>query len=589
GAIDQNQHDRKKKEDGEGVSATVSQHKSDKQEPKQTFLHTPSSNSLDDVTVTNEDENSNNNNKYDSDDDEDEDEDLTASFNELLSKNKQFKDTSRSGVDNDNSAKEKNRADVLNNVQVIKIQIETDEDGTVTTTTTTEASPNDMTTDSADTAEKRNDERKANSINKDEGDGTENFQSDIDSSKYEREHTDQTSSNVKHTSTTAATEELEEDDDNEQNEPITPELELAQNFYNQAMKLINGTKRHYDEAYKLFLKAADLGSIEAKEELAMAHLIGEHLLLNFTRARLYFEEGILQGSPRSHFGLSFMHSVGLIANASIPKALIYLTFSAIDGDSFGQMALGYRYWRSVGVYHSCESALLYYKQVATEVASKITSSSGQLIQRIRLYDEEENPSQNNIMVDDDLLQYYQLLADRGDIQAQYGLGQLYYLRDTAFDRALHYFRLAAEGGNSNAMAYLGKLYSEKNDYIKQNNITALNYFQKSAEKNNPMGQAGVGTMYYHGAGVEKNFEKALKYFQLSSDQGYAEGQLMLGIMYYNGEGVKRDYKMAVKYFSSASQSGHALGYYNLAQMHSSGTGVLRSCTTAVELFKNVAE
>jgi len=52
------------------------------------------------------------------------------------------------------------------------------------------------------------------------------------------------------------------------------------------------------------------------------------------------------------------------------------------------------------------------------VASKITSASGQLVQRIRLYDEEEHPVQNNIMIDDNLLQYYQLLADRGDPQAQ---------------------------------------------------------------------------------------------------------------------------------------------------------------------------
>jgi SEL1 protein len=104
-----------------------------------------------------------------------------------------------------------------------------------------------------------------------------------------------------------------------------------------------------------------------------------------------------------------------------------------------------------------------------------------------------------------------------------------------------------------------------------------------------MGQAGVGMAFYHGAGVEQNYEKAFKYFQLSADQGYVEGQLMLGIMYYKGEGVKRDYKMAVKWFQAASQSGHALGYYNLGQMHATGTGVLRSCTTATELFKNVAE
>jgi SEL1 protein len=384
--------------------------------------------------------------------------------------------------------------------------------------------------------------------------------------------------------------EVVEEDEEEEIVALTPEMERANLLFDQANKLINVTfNRQYDTAYKLFKQAADLGHIGAKEELAFAHIIGVHLPMNFNQAIKYFEEGVLTGSAKSHFGLYFMHSVGLASNASISKALVHLTFAAIDGYSPAQMALGYRYWRTVSVAHSCESALMFYKQVATHVSSKMTSASGQLVQRIRLYDEEEHPTQNNIMIDEDLVQYYQLLADRGDAQAQYGLGQLYYLRDTAFDKALYYFRLAAENGNSNAMAYLGKLYSEKNDYIKQNNQTALQFFQRSAEKGNPMGQAGVGMAFYHGAGVEQSYEKAFKYFQLSADQGYVEGQLMLGIMYYNGEGVKRDYKLAIKWFQAASQSGHALGYYNLGQMHATGTGVLRSCATATELFKNVAE
>ena len=37
-----------------------------------------------------------------------------------------------------------------------------------------------------------------------------------------------------------------------------------------------------------------------------------------------------------------------------------------------------------------------------------------------MYDEEEHPVQNNILTDSNLLQYYQLLADRGDPQAQVG-------------------------------------------------------------------------------------------------------------------------------------------------------------------------
>lgn len=166
---------------------------------------------------------------------------------------------------------------------------------------------------------------------------------------------------------------------------------------------------------------------------------------------------------------------------------------------------------------------------------------------------------------------------------------MYYFRDTAFDKALYYFRLAAEHGNTNALAYLGKLYSEKNDFIKQNSLTAFQFFRSSAEKGNPIGQAGLGLAYYHGAGVEKDYEKAFKFFKLSADQSYTEGQFMLGVMYYHGYGVQRDLKAALKWFQSASQSGHVLAYYNLAEMYATGTGVVQSCSTATELFKIVAE
>ncbi|CAF2524982.1 unnamed protein product [Rotaria sp. Silwood2] len=379
-------------------------------------------------------------------------------------------------------------------------------------------------------------------------------------------------------------------DDDDDDISLTPEMEQADTIYHEAMKLINvTTNRQYETAYKLLKQAADLGHIGAKEELAFGHIMGIYLPMDFNLAKTYFEEGVQIGSPQSHYGLYFLNSVGLIPNASISKALIHLTFAATDGYYLAQMALAYRYWHSINVGHSCELALIFYQQAATYVASKITTASGLMVQRIRLYDDDEHPIQNNILIDHNLLQYYQLLADRGDPQAQYGIGQLYYFRDIAYDKALYYFRLAAENGNVNALAYLGKLYSEKNDFIQQNNETAVQFFQSAADKGNPIGQAGLGLAYYHGAGVERDYDKAFRLFHLSADQSYAEGQLMLGVMYYNGQGIRRDFKMALKWFQAASQSGHVLAYYNLAQMHATGTGVLRSCPTATELFKSVAE
>lgn len=88
-------------------------------------------------------------------------------------------------------------------------------------------------------------------------------------------------------------------------------------------------------------------------------------------------------------------------------------------------------------------------------------SGGTAVQRVRLLEEVENPGYNSGILDNDLIEYYQLLAEKGDIQAQLGLGQLHYQggRGVQQDhhRALHYFLQAADAGNPIAMAFLGKV------------------------------------------------------------------------------------------------------------------------------------
>ena len=45
-------------------------------------------------------------------------------------------------------------------------------------------------------------------------------------------------------------------------------------------------------------------------------------------------------------------------------------------------------------------------------------SGGNAVQRVRLLDEAESSGGQAGMLDDDLIQYYQFLADKGDVQAQ---------------------------------------------------------------------------------------------------------------------------------------------------------------------------
>ncbi|XP_069049443.1 protein sel-1 homolog 1 isoform X2 [Lepisosteus oculatus] len=369
----------------------------------------------------------------------------------------------------------------------------------------------------------------------------------------------------------------------------------AEDLYQRAIKIINGTskKSQKKEEYVNLMKAADMGHTKAMEKVAYAMLFGDYMKQNIPQAKELFEKLEIEGSPKAQTALGFLYAAGLGVNSSQAKALVYYTFGALGGNLVAHMILGYRYWGGIGVPQSCESALTHYRLVANHVASDISLTGGSVVQRVRLLDEVENPGVASGMLEEDLIQYYQFLAEKGDVQAQVGLGQLHLHGgrgvEQNHERAFDYFNQAANAGNTHAMAFLGKMYSEGSDAVPQNNETALQYFKKAADLGNPVGQSGLGMAYLYGRGVPVNYDLALKYFQKAAEQGWVDGQLQLGTMYYNGIGVKRDYKQALKYFNLASQAGHILAFYNLAQMHATGTGVMRSCHTAVELFKNVCE
>ncbi|XP_030753370.1 protein sel-1 homolog 1 [Sitophilus oryzae] len=393
-----------------------------------------------------------------------------------------------------------------------------------------------------------------------------------------------------------------EDPDDEELPPI-PESALIQTelgpeelegkkIYEAAAAILNKIRPDKAKAYEMLMDASNKGNLEAKALVAWAKLFGSPLKQDILVAKEMFSELAEKGNPDGHMGMGFLYASGLTVNVSQAKALVHYTFGALGGNTWAQMALGYRYLSGISMGPTCEKALDFYRTVADKVSQGVSFSGGAAIQRIRLLDELENGYTSGIL-DNDLFEYYQLLAEKGDVQAQVGLGQLHYQGgrgiDLDYQKAMHYFTQAADAGNPMAMAYLGKIYLDGSDEVEANNDTAFKYFKKASDLNNPVGLSGLGLMYLYGKGVEKDYDKAYKYFLAAADQGWVDGQLQLGNMHFGGLGVKKDYKLANKYFSLASQSGHVLAYYNLGQMHAKGTGMLRSCTTAVELFKNVAE
>jgi hypothetical protein len=67
----------------------------------------------------------------------------------------------------------------------------------------------------------------------------------------------------------------------------------------------------------------------------------------------------------------------------------------------------------MNLHNICEDLIILFS-----VAEEVSLSGGQAVQRVRLLEELENPGYNSGILDNDLIEYYQLLAEKGDVQAQ---------------------------------------------------------------------------------------------------------------------------------------------------------------------------
>ncbi|KAI3384106.1 hypothetical protein SNEBB_009399 [Seison nebaliae] len=401
-------------------------------------------------------------------------------------------------------------------------------------------------------------------------------------------------------------EEIIETDENEEKKMKNIKLlkENAERFFEN---------REYRSGYEALWKASELGDKKSKEMIILALLLGDRYDMDIELVKQMVHELAKEGNGRANFILGLFHATGLAGyQLSQAKTLVYYSVGAYAEDEFASMALGYRYLNSISVNGSCELALAFYRRVAVHVARQIHSSLGhstQIINRVRLLNEEGDTSfwlskvpgstaNNNVndassFISQDLLQYYEVIAERGEVTAQMIVAQLYMQGARGlsinYKKALHYYSLAAEQNMPNALAFIGKMYLEGNHGIERNYNLAFKYLKKAVDNNNMIAQATLGYMYYFGIYVEKDEKEAFALFSKSANQGYGEGQLFLGMMHFNGEGTPKNYKLAEKNFRLACQGGHVLAFHSLGEMYAAGIGVVRHCATAVELFRTVAE
>ncbi len=120
-----------------------------------------------------------------------------------------------------------------------------------------------------------------------------------------------------------------------------------------------------------------------------------------------------------------------------------------------------------------------------------------------------------------------------------------------------------------------------------NKLQKLLFFAE--HENNAVAQNRLGTYYYQGDGVPKDYQRAAQWFHRAAIQGLAEAQHNLGMLYARGVGVHRSYTRAVDWLTKASQQGQVTSQYNLAIMYLQGLGVKKNPSQAFSWLNQAAQ
>jgi len=216
-------------------------------------------------------------------------------------------------------------------------------------------------------------------------------------------------------------------------------------------------------------------------------------------------------------------------------------------------------------------------------------------------------------------------AEKGDVAAQYELGQKLFLTDES--EAVKWLLKATEANHNGAFFYLGLHFSAAGDAKK-----AFAFNLRGAQ----LGSIGcayfLGTAYLSGTGTEKDVGEGLRWVKKSADGGYISAQSSLAHWFHKGgmDGVAKDlisathyyrmlaelknsssdaaaaleaqrqlgslyaeelkdYAEAIKWYRMAANQNDPFSQFQLGYLHAEGAGVPKDEAEAVKWYRKSAE
>ena len=208
---------------------------------------------------------------------------------------------------------------------------------------------------------------------------------------------------------------------------------------------------------------------------------------------------------------------------------------------------------------------------------------------IAVTDRDLTEAEREVKSREEAKKWYTKAADQGYLPAQNNLGVMYvrlyeesdHENLQALEKAEEWFQKAADRGYARSQFNLCIISEHEN--------TAVEWARKAADQGYAPAQDHLGSLYYHGNGVDKNLKLAVKWFRAAAEQGYPPAQNNLGVCYAEGFGVDEDLEKAFKWSKKAAEQGNANGQFATALSYMRGEGVDKNINKAFRRYKEAAE